>query len=277
MVFPNIFREKSLTVETSHQEVTHEVLEVVEAVPVVRLSDLDNLAPQTVQVCIIPRRVHIEIVMEAVRCPERPELGAVAFIREVALNNERFHVTELSSPVDGGELALDVLGGVQIPANLQLCNNLLNSHHCSPPFHVRNEVLDRAARSPVEVGEQESQDLATHREVAALGIGIVSAEAVQPDAEQGQDGVLHDRACVRAFLLPVPAALSTPGLGQIGTALPHVVLGRLPVGKHDLVDFIAPAIALANVLAMRTHIRIAIHGRSPPQNTETRSRTSAAP
>ena len=118
MVFPNIFREKSPTVETSHQEVTHEVLEVVEAVPVVRLSDLDNLAPQTVQVCIIPRRVHIEIVMEAVRCPERPELGAVAFIREVALNNERFHVTELSSPVDGGELALDVLGGVQAGAEL---------------------------------------------------------------------------------------------------------------------------------------------------------------
>lgn len=71
-----------------------------------------------------------------------------------------------------------------------------------------------------------------------------------------------------SMAVSVPAFFAFPAIlsPKIGASTAHVVFSRHPVFQHDFARLVAPAIALADILAVRTHIRIAIHQYSSPSS-----------
>lgn len=80
---------------TSHQIPGHEIVEAIIVGPLSRsVSVLKHHIPELSQVIIVLAGISIQIVMEAIRHPQGPELVSSEFLDEVTLISEADHILE---------------------------------------------------------------------------------------------------------------------------------------------------------------------------------------
>jgi len=83
------------SIVTSHQIAGHEIVEAIIVGPLSRsVSVLRHHIPELSQVIIVLAGISIQVVMEAIRHPQGPELVSSEFLDEITLISEVGHILE---------------------------------------------------------------------------------------------------------------------------------------------------------------------------------------